>query len=56
MTPKEFSSRMEYIKNLYPYDDEARHIDMDNLLCEVLCDLGYEEGVKIFNATEKYYI
>lgn len=31
------------------------HISMDYLMCTVLRELGYDEGVDIFMNTEKWY-
>lgn len=53
MEPKEFTERMKQIKE--GGDIEIRHSDADNLMCEVLADLGYEEGVKIFEEMSKWY-
>lgn len=61
MTPKEFSNEMQRITNeeLHkhdPYwDTEQIHIEMDNLMCEVLEDLGYGKGIKIFRDEPKWY-
>ena len=50
ITPAEFEDRMKYLaKDGYP---EERHIEADRLICEVLRDLGYEAGVKIFETME----
>lgn len=53
MTPEEFQIRM---RKLHDNDDiEERHILMDQLMCELLIDLGYWEGIYIFNNTEMWY-
>lgn len=53
MTKEEFSDRM---KALSKYNDkETRHIEMDNLMIQVLYNLGYKEGCDIFIDTEKWY-
>lgn len=36
-------------------DEEARHGDMDELMCHVLISLGYEKGIEIFNNTPMWY-
>lgn len=54
MTPMEFADKMSTIFGKR-YDEEAAHIDADDLLCEVLVDLGYAEGVKVFNDAHKWY-
>lgn len=67
ITPEEFTEGMRKMMDLYndfishgrsyefKYDVESLHVDMDNLLCEVLTNLGYGEGVKIFKAAPKWY-
>lgn len=67
MTPNEFAEKMRecidkstrpigFIGNREPYlDPEDCHVDMDELMCKVLVQLGYYEGVDIFQRTEKYY-
>lgn len=61
MTPKEFADEMRRITDDEqhkgdPYwDTEQVHIEMDNLMCEVLEDLGYGEGVEIFRNELKWY-
>jgi len=54
MTPEEFERRMSRI---FANDDdtEANHIKADALLCEVLMQLGYENGVNIFESAHKWY-
>lgn len=54
MTPEEFKLKMQTI--LTKYDDpESVHFKMDELMCEVLTELGYNDGVKVFENTEKWY-
>lgn len=54
LTPEEFAAEMLRLqKNIG--DEEARHGDMDELMCHVLISLGYEKGVEIFNNTPKWY-
>ena len=36
-------------------DEEARHIYEDDLLCDLLTELGYEEIVEQYNKTGKWY-
>ena len=52
MTPKEFRDRMEELSHL---DTERRHIEMDNCMCDLLTELGYGEGVEIFNSVTLWY-
>ena len=53
MTPKEFAERMKWFSD--NNDPEMAHYNMDELMCEVLSELGYEEGIAIFCDTEKWY-
>lgn len=60
MTPKEFYDRM--IESSLTkrgactfVDIEWAHKQMDDLLCELLEELGYVDGVKIFHDAEKRY-
>ena len=57
ITPEEFAKRMQGIKELYSdfHDTDERHIAMDNLMCELLRELGYGEGIDIFDNTSKWY-
>ncbi len=54
MTPKEFADRMRAITSEV-VDIGGMHSDADDLLCEVLRSLGYEEGVAIFEGADKWY-
>ncbi len=54
MTPEEFCRAMEVIAN----NDEGygeQHTEADELMCQVLRDLGYEDGVKVFEDMFKVY-
>jgi len=53
IAPKEFKERMAHIAKIS--DEEERHVKMDDLMVEVLNRLGYEEGTRIFENTEKWY-
>lgn len=56
MSPDVFANRMLVIRQeLGSRDEEWCHSKMDNLLCELLIELGYEEGIKIYQAQEKWY-
>lgn len=66
MTPEEFKNKMDQIsKNVMELNDqnenmpqmiEMAHIQADRLMCEVLTDLGYGEGIELFKKMEKYYV
>jgi hypothetical protein len=58
MTPKEFAEKMGEIAKRV--DDDVRtaescHYEADDLMETVLSELGYEEGIKIFQEMEKWY-
>lgn len=36
-------------------DEEMCHIEMDDYICDVLRQLGFEDGVEIFMNTPKWY-
>ena len=53
LSPDEFKKTMELIaKN---GDIEIAHANADDLMSEVLKDLGYKEGIAIFEDMEKWY-
>ncbi len=58
MTPEEFAVQMReayehhYVEN---DDEEYVHIVMDDIICNLLRQLGYGEGIDIFNNTPKWY-
>jgi len=54
MKPKEFKKRMQAILD-GEYDPEEQHADADKLLCETLKELGYEEGINVYNQIDKWY-
>lgn len=53
MSPEKFAETMQACRDIG--DQEARHGDADDLLCEVLRSLGYDKGIDIFNAMDKWY-
>ena len=53
ITPKEFKKQMEEI-NKIDYTEE-RHVYADNLMCDVLKQHGYFEGVEVFHKMELWY-
>ena len=57
MNPKEFADKMKELseRNTGSSDICFNHMDMDDLMCEVLKSLGYNEGVEIFENTHKWY-
>ena len=50
---EEYKARMrECVEN---GDIEAAHIDADDILCEVLTDLGYEDLIALYHDVRKWY-
>lgn len=66
-TPEEFAKEMRAIvarntktSSFCPedgptLDPEDCHWEHDRLMCKVLIELGYLEGVEVFNNTKKWY-
>lgn len=57
MSPEEFKTRMNNLAESHQkrLGLEGTHIFMDELMCKVLRELGYGEGIDIFMNTEKQY-
>lgn len=67
MTPQEFHEEMLRLIELSTYeengpDGKEDHFDAehfhgmaDNVLCNVLEELGYKDGVEVFRHAEKWY-
>ena len=53
MSKGEFSKRMRKIAK--DPDTEAAHAEADKLLCEMLKQLGYGAGVKVFEDMDRWY-
>jgi hypothetical protein len=53
ITPDEFFRRMREIEK--SADPEGGHLAADELMCEILDDLGYGDGVEIFERMGKWY-
>lgn len=53
MSPREFADKMKQITEEEDVEEAHRH--MDDLMCNLLNLLGYNEGVAIFNQTYKWY-
>lgn len=51
--PKEFEIGMQILAAMD--DQEHRHYYMDRLMANVLIQLGYEDGIKVFNTSPKWY-
>lgn len=55
MTPDEFFESMNAVVNKHNHDFEAAHADADEIICNLLKQLGYEKGVEVFNNMTKQY-
>ena len=55
MDAQEFYKQMKLIAEEHTDDEEVAHFKMDRLMCELLIDLGYEDGIEVFNEQSKYY-
>ncbi len=53
MTPDEFTAAMRAILKLIDHEEE--HKAADGLLCQALRELGYGEGVDLFEASTRWY-
>ena len=53
MNPEEFHEKM--LELIDDSDPEGSHFDMDELMCYVLEELGFEDGVQVFRHAYKYY-
>ena len=54
MTPEKFKNEMIAIaeRNL---GLEGFHLEADDLICKVMRELGYSDGIEIFEKHEKWY-
>ena len=55
MTPEEFEKEMIVIRETNGDSPERFHYEADKLMCKILYQLGYGNGVKIFEDNEKWY-
>ncbi len=57
MTPKEFYETIKYWSENCKTSGqiEDNHRAADRLMCEILTELGYGEGVKVFEDMKKWY-
>lgn len=58
LTPEEFTKQMQEAFDVYYLqqdDEEEVHIVMDGIMCNLLRQLGYGDGVDIFNKTPMWY-
>jgi hypothetical protein len=52
MGPEVFKSTMEELAESNSLTRDARHKEMDSLMCKVLKSIGYGDGVDIFEKTK----
>lgn len=55
MTPEQFYTQMRAIQLDEDLSNDDQHERMDKLMCQLLSDLGYTDGIEIFKNTEKWY-
>ncbi len=55
MASAEFLKKMKTIFHEKGYDEEKAHSSADRLMCQLLRQLGYEEGVVVFEHAKKWY-
>ena len=55
MTPKEFYEQMQRIRANEDLSNDDKHERMDALMCKLLADMGYTDGIEVFRSTEKWY-
>ena len=56
MTKKEFADKMYKLLNSDTnFPDEEPHFSADELLCQALTELGYSEGVALYQKINKIY-
>lgn len=55
LTFEEFKQKMLDIYTENCNDTEILHMEMDAAMCNLLIDLGYREGVEIFQGVPKWY-
>lgn len=55
LTPAEFLGQMTKIVLEYGHDEEVAHLRMDELICRVLREQGFDAGVRVFDQQSKHY-
>lgn len=55
ITPEEFELRMIELRDNQGTCAEARHSIGDDMMCEILKELGYANGVDVFINMERWY-
>lgn len=52
---KRYLKKLKEVQDEYCGDEECRHGCEDDILCELLKELGYKELVKQYESTNKWY-
>jgi hypothetical protein len=55
-SPEEFLDEMKALKEEYPRSPEHFHRHADELICDLLVELGYKDGVEFFQKEKKWYV
>ncbi len=55
MTPEEFELKMQTLLTKYGDNTETLHVEMDELMCKCLSELGYDKGVEVFENADRWY-
>jgi predicted RNase H-like nuclease (RuvC/YqgF family) len=55
ITPVEFLNEMNKIARESGFDEEVAHSRMGALMCRVLAEQGFGEGVSVFDQQSKHY-
>lgn len=55
MTPESFTNAMKTIHDYFGDYSRIGHEAMDDLMCSVLSNLGFGDGIDVFYSTDKFY-
>jgi hypothetical protein len=55
LTPEQFRDAMKEIGEKHAGDWEVIHSEADNLICALLREMGYEEGLNIYDSWTRWY-
>ena len=55
MSPENFEMKMKEFVDKHGHDRDALHSAMDDLMCQVLKEHGYNAGVEIFENSDIWY-
>jgi len=55
MTPQEFADKIRAIEETHGGDNEAMHSEADDLMCKLLREMGYGEGIAIYEEWTRWY-